>query len=229
MFAKAVLLSALAACVAAQSKVLFFTHVPNPITDGEAAAITFSTNDTESPITIILRQGQQGNLQTVMTLTEDAEDSVFIWTPPKSIPNGVDYALQISQANQTNYFGPFTIQGASPAAVSSAAANTSTSAVTTATTTIGSAASMGTGTTMHRNTTMSSPSLTATKKTTTTKATTKTTAGGGASSSAGAGSQGSSTSGAAGPDNTNAASSDFNGGSSLALAFGAVAAVFYLV
>ena len=98
MFAKALLAGALAACVAAQagSKVLFFTHVPNPITDGEAAAITYSTNDTQSPVTIILRQGLAENLQTIMTLTDNSYNSQYIWTPPKSLPNGNDYALQIT-------------------------------------------------------------------------------------------------------------------------------------
>ncbi len=133
MFTNALLLSALAACVAAQSKVLFFTHVPNPITDGEAAAITYvnidvveglsetasstggalnahglktlanprypsrySTNDTQSPVTILLRQGQTNDLKTLMTLTDNSYNSQFIWTPPKSLPNGNDYALQIT-------------------------------------------------------------------------------------------------------------------------------------
>ena len=43
---KAIILSGLVALSAAQSSVLTFTHVPNPVTDGQAQAITFSTNDT---------------------------------------------------------------------------------------------------------------------------------------------------------------------------------------
>lgn len=44
MFTRALLLGAtLAACAAAQSRVLFFTKVSNPITDGEATAISYST------------------------------------------------------------------------------------------------------------------------------------------------------------------------------------------
>ncbi len=118
---KALLIGAFAACVSAQSKVLFFTHgrtatgelgvrsrkadciyaiVPNPITDGEPAAITYSTNNTNSPVTIILRQGQQQNLQTIDTLTSNSYGSQFIWTPPKSLPNGVDYALEIKVDKQ---------------------------------------------------------------------------------------------------------------------------------
>lgn len=69
MFTNAILLGAFAALAAAQSSVLVFTHVPNPITDGQAQAITFATNDTTTPVTILLRQGQSNNLQTVSTLT----------------------------------------------------------------------------------------------------------------------------------------------------------------
>ena len=116
MFIKsALVLGAFAATALAQSKVLFFTHVPNPITDGEAAAITFSTcvipvpkrlrvqtnpftyrNDTQSPVTIILRKGQSNDLQTIETLTDNASGSQYVWTPPTSLPNGVDYALEIT-------------------------------------------------------------------------------------------------------------------------------------
>jgi len=45
---KAIAIASLAALAAAQSSVLTFTHVPNPITDGQAQAITYSTNDTAS-------------------------------------------------------------------------------------------------------------------------------------------------------------------------------------
>jgi hypothetical protein len=48
MFSKTILVSAFAALAAAQSAVLTFTNVPNPITDGQAQAITFATNDTSS-------------------------------------------------------------------------------------------------------------------------------------------------------------------------------------
>jgi hypothetical protein len=46
MFSKTLLLSVLSALAAAQSTVLTFTNVPNPITDGQAQAITYATNDT---------------------------------------------------------------------------------------------------------------------------------------------------------------------------------------
>jgi hypothetical protein len=136
MFSKTLLLSALAAFATAQSAVLSFTNVPNPVTDGQAQAITFRTNDTSSvstynksmqsrkndaltlsqPISITLRQGLAGNLQDVEVLTSDAKDGQFVWTPSTSLPNGNDYALQITQNDQVNYFGPFVVQGASASA-----------------------------------------------------------------------------------------------------------------
>jgi len=48
MFSKTLIVSALAALATAQSAVLSFTNVPNPVTDGQAQAITFRTNDTSS-------------------------------------------------------------------------------------------------------------------------------------------------------------------------------------
>lgn len=49
-------------------------------------------------------------------ITDSATNGQYIWTPPMSLPNGNDYALQIIQGTQSNYFGPFSIQGASPSA-----------------------------------------------------------------------------------------------------------------
>jgi hypothetical protein len=66
-------------------------------------------------VTILLRQGVSDNLQDVETLTSDAKNGQFIWTPSTSLPNG-------------NYFGPFTIQGASSSASASTSSGTSPSA-----------------------------------------------------------------------------------------------------
>lgn len=95
MFAKALLLAAFAAFATAQSNVLTFTRVPNPVTDGQPQAILYATNDTTTPVTIILRKGPSSNLQTIEVLTKDATEGQFIWTPAPSLPDGTDYALQI--------------------------------------------------------------------------------------------------------------------------------------
>lgn len=130
MFTQTLLLSALAALATAQSSVLSFTRVPNPVTDGQVQVLLYSTNDTTSPVTILLRKGLSSNLQTVYTVTENAQNGQYLWTPPTWIADDTDYALEIMQGTQVNYYGPFTIQGSQPAAVashSSAAAASSSS------------------------------------------------------------------------------------------------------
>jgi hypothetical protein len=234
MFSKTLVLSALAALATAQSAVLSFTNVPNPVTDGQAQAITFRTNDTSSPISITLRQGLAGDLQDVEVLTGDAKDGQFVWTPSTSLPNGNDYALQIKQNDQVNYFGPFVVQGASasasaykPSSMSSAmssasasampipSANGTTSAVVPVTPAGTAPMASGTGASMSRNTTMSIATLTATSTASHSSAT----------KTNDAGFQGTGTSTDA-PESTGAASS-FQVGSGIAL-FGAIAAGIFL-
>lgn len=55
MFSKTLVLSAIAALATAQSSVLTFTNVPNPVTDGKAQAITYATNDTSSVCFLVRR------------------------------------------------------------------------------------------------------------------------------------------------------------------------------
>ncbi|KAL1583555.1 hypothetical protein WHR41_07652 [Cladosporium halotolerans] len=227
MFSKALLLGAIAALATAQSTVLTFTNVPNPITDGQPQAITYATNDTTTPVTIILRQGLRTDLQDVETLTTEATGGQFIWTPPNSLPNGNDYALQIKQGNEINYYGPFTVQGqtTTSSARSSASASASGSPIVSANSTTSAmmtpmgtgASASGTGSPISRNTTMSSATLTASTTSSNSRAT--------ASSTDDAGFQGTGTS-SAGSEPTGAASS-MQIGSSLAL-FGAIAAGIFM-
>ncbi|OQO06300.1 hypothetical protein B0A48_08889 [Cryoendolithus antarcticus] len=221
-FSNAVILSAIATLAAAQSSVLTFTHVPNPITDGQAQAITYATNDTAGPVTIILRKGDSTNLQTVQTLTSSAIGGQYVWTPSENLPNGVDYALQITQGTQTNYFGPFSIQGASSSASivgygssSSRMSASSNVTTTTAIAVIPGTISAGTGTALPRNTTMTMASLTSSASST--PATVSAT-----STSSGAGFQ-SATGSASASASGNAGSASFQVGSSMAL-LGAIAA-----
>jgi hypothetical protein len=51
-------------------------------------------NDTESPVSIILKKGQVPGLPVVEVLTRNSYGSEFIWTP-EGLLNGVDYALEI--------------------------------------------------------------------------------------------------------------------------------------
>ena len=126
MFTQALLLAAVSALASAQSSVLSFTHVPNPITDGQQQAITYDTNDTSSPVTIVLRKGESTNLQTIETLTTTATGGQYVWTPSTSLADGDDYALEITQGSQTNYYGPFSIEGASASASSSSSSASAT-------------------------------------------------------------------------------------------------------
>ncbi|KJX95930.1 extracellular matrix protein [Zymoseptoria brevis] len=127
MFSKTILLSAFAAMAYAQavSEVLYFTRVINPVTAGMQTAITYATNDTTSPVTILLKKGPSGDLKTVSTLTDSATNGQFIWTPSTSLENGVNYALEITQGTQLNYFGPFQIQGATGEGSSSSSSSSS--------------------------------------------------------------------------------------------------------
>ncbi|KAK3111993.1 hypothetical protein LTR53_012198 [Teratosphaeriaceae sp. CCFEE 6253] len=246
MLAKILLASAFVALAAAQSAVLTFTKVPNPITDGQPQALTYSTNDTSTPVTIILRKGPSTNLQTVSTLTTSATGGQYIWTPPTSLADGTDYALQIVQGSQYNYFGPFQVQGAVAAQVSSAAASSATAASAspyasstvsangTAATTIPVApitpgtVSAATGTALPRNTTMSmatltaapgSASLTPSGPSTSMADATASSSGAGFQSTASASSTAAATNGAAG----------VQAGGVLSLICGVGAAVFYLL
>ncbi|KAK0278072.1 hypothetical protein LTR35_009394 [Friedmanniomyces endolithicus] len=135
MLSKLLLASAFAAIAAAQSRVLNFTAVPAPFTDGQAYALTYATNDTNSPVTIVLLQGPSATgLQPVATLNADIHGGQYVWTPPTTLPAANDYALQILQGNQVNYFGPFQILAATaPASSSSSSTPTSSSAATTIT------------------------------------------------------------------------------------------------
>ncbi|KAK4635232.1 hypothetical protein CLAFUW4_00593 [Fulvia fulva] len=233
MFAKALFVGVLAAFAAAQgtSSTLYFTRVPSPITAGQQTALTYATGDTTSPVTILLRKGNPGDLKTVATLTDSATNGQYIWSVDRSLENGADYALEIKQGNELNYFGPFQIQGggqggssSSSSASGSMTSHGSSSAIATMTVSQNSSAittatiSAGTGTSMSRNQTMSSATLTRTSS----ESATETPAG-----TSGAGFQGSQTSASA-PASTGAASSLVaTGGSALALAFGAVAAIFF--
>ncbi|KAF2718823.1 hypothetical protein K431DRAFT_252503 [Polychaeton citri CBS 116435] len=237
---KALFLGACAVALAsAQSSVLTFTRVPNPITVGQAVALTYATNDTESPVSIILRKGTSTNLQTVATLTDNATGGQYIWTPTRELSTDNDYALEITQGSQVNYFGPFSIQGGSghappgyggshsasatgwPSSYHSLTPSVSAYPTYSANSTTayypGTASSYGTASTISRNTTLSSATLSSSYKPTT--AVTTTTAGSGSSTS-GAGFQ----SPSARPTN---AASGLKAGSSIALVFGAIAAVLY--
>ncbi|KAK4507920.1 hypothetical protein PRZ48_001655 [Zasmidium cellare] len=241
MFAKLFVAAGLAALAAAQSATLGFTSVPKDITAGQPEAIEYKAADLNSPVTIILRKGASTDLKTISTLTSSATGGKYTWTPSTSLVSGSDYALQITQGSETNYYGPFALAGgaasgssssASASVTSSASHSASgypshissiiTSASRNATTILTGTGSVGTGYPISRNTTMSRPTLSAT-----TGASASTTGSGSSQSTgAGAGFQGSST-GSPAASSTGGAAMLTTGGSVVALVFGAVAAAVF--
>lgn len=241
MFAKLFVAAGLAALAAAQSATLGFTSVPKDITAGQPEAIEYKAADLNSPVTIVLRKGASTDLKTISTLTSSATGGKYTWTPSTSLVSGSDYALQITQGSETNYYGPFALAGgaasgssssASASVTSSASHSASgypshlssviiTSASRNATTILTGTGSVGTGYPISRNTTMSRPTLSAT-----TGASASASATGSQSTGAGAGFQGSST-GSPAASSTGGAAMLTTGGSVVALVFGAVAAAVF--
>lgn len=112
MFAKTLLVGACALLASAQqmSKSLTFTNVPVPVIAGNSVPLQYLTNDASTAATIVLRKGLSSDLKTIATLTTTSIGGKFIWTPSTSLVSGSDYALQITQGANTNYYGPFTIE-----------------------------------------------------------------------------------------------------------------------
>ncbi|RMY74620.1 hypothetical protein D0863_03135 [Hortaea werneckii] len=235
MFAKAIILAGLSALAAAQSTVLTFTDVPQTVIDGQQQTIRYTTDDNSTAVTILLRKGPSENLQTVSTLTTSATGGEFLWTPSICLENGDDYALEIQQGSENNYFGPFTVQGRDASCEDSASASPSANATASMTigmngtathmpVPIGTAPAVGgsngtmmaTGTSVPRNTTMSMATLTPTTSST-----------GSPSSNSASATSGSSTSSGSEASATNAAN-EVQMSSAFALFLGAAAAAFYL-
>lgn len=95
--------------------------------------------------TITLRKGNPADLDTISVLTckirttlsilaqadsliADATSGTYTWIPDLSLANASDYALEITQGDEMNYSGEFTLTGKNAAAVSAAEAATSSMA-----------------------------------------------------------------------------------------------------
>lgn len=52
-----------------------------------------------------LRKGSSTHLSDVETITDQAKDGTFTWTPGDNIKEGDSYAFQVSQGGQSNYSG----------------------------------------------------------------------------------------------------------------------------
>ncbi|KAJ9623516.1 hypothetical protein H2203_005778 [Taxawa tesnikishii (nom. ined.)] len=120
--------SALASFAAAQSANLGFTSTPTSVKAGTPVTIKYTAENLDSPVTITLRKGDPNNLSTIGVLTSSATNGTYTWIPADSLADGDDYALQITQGNEINYSGEFSLSGGNASAISSAAAATSSSA-----------------------------------------------------------------------------------------------------
>lgn len=122
-----------AALISSAFAVTIDTYPTTGVEAGKSYTITYSPKD--QPATFILRKGLSTDLQTIATVGTGQGGS-FTWTVDKALPNGADYALQVTQGSEINYSGQFPLTGGS-ASVSSAASSgsqTSTTVVTSKTT-----------------------------------------------------------------------------------------------
>lgn len=203
--------AAFAAVALAQSPVKITNNAVLPKA-GETIKITYEPANVA--VTLILKNGDGKNLQTVKTIGTSSNGSID-WTPEKDIPNDL-YSLEIKPATgDSNYIGPFRIQGATASVVASTASSTRSASAS-------SSVSSG-SVTSSASSSSASASVSASHNGTVTSATlsTATTSG-----SRPTGSGASQTTGSAPPTNTNAAGALSQ--SPLALVFGALAAFAYL-
>ncbi|KAJ6186473.1 hypothetical protein N7519_007774 [Penicillium mononematosum] len=83
---------------------LSFTSWPKePLEPGKPVTLTWTGATPDEPVTILLRQGNAGNLQDVKPITGQANGGTFTWIPDDSVKKDDTYAFQIKQKDQTNY------------------------------------------------------------------------------------------------------------------------------
>ncbi|EXJ74156.1 uncharacterized protein A1O5_02450 [Cladophialophora psammophila CBS 110553] len=220
----------------AQARIAF-TSVPALVVAGDSYNITWAGGD-GSPVTITLREGDPEDPKTIATLADGVTEDFFIWNVSKSLATASDYALQITQGQDSiNSSGLFSIAGGSGTSTISHSSIGTTTAATNATasmigTTSTAIASLGISTIIASNMTFSSATLPRTTSTSLAPAVTQhmTSSSSSSSSSSGSGSQPSSNSAApTAAATTSAPNAGAAGqlGSSAALVLGFFAAVMF--
>lgn len=207
--------AAFAAVAVAQSTV----RITNPSIApkvGETLVVTYEP--ATASVTLLLKNGDGRNLQTVTTIGTSSSGSIT-WAVPSNLPND-SYSLEIKPATgESNYVGPFRVQGATGAPTSAASSASSTRSASAS-----SSGSVSSGSvTRSSGSTSASASVSASTNGTVSSATLSTAT---SSGSRPTGSGASQTTGSAPPTNTNAANALAQ--SPLALVFGALAAFAYL-
>jgi len=191
--------SALASVAFADIKI---TAAPAAVVAGNSYIISYEASN-PGPVEFTLRKGKNENLDTVSSLGT-ATGGNFTWVVAKTLPNGDDYALMITQGKETNYWGAITVTGG--AASSSKASSSTMSSLSSSMSSLSATATSNSTTVTTATSTASAQSTSTHASSTRTGTSTSTTAAGAPAS----------TGGAAG----------FS--SPMALIFGAVAAMAYL-
>jgi hypothetical protein len=99
-------------------------------------------------VTLTLRKGTSTHLKDVETITSEAKDGTFTWTPGDNVKEGETYAFQVSQGGQVNYSALLKAGAGAPKAETTGATHTNpaTTAATGATTGTHTQTTMGTET-----------------------------------------------------------------------------------
>lgn len=83
-----------------------FTEWPKEIHPGQSTTVKWD-GASSALITIELSRGESNNLHRVKTITAEVSGDAgsFTWVPKDDIEDGDDYALTITQGDETNYTG----------------------------------------------------------------------------------------------------------------------------
>lgn len=147
-------ISTLAATVFAAENPITYPSSTDKIRAGQTIDIKWTPTTSDETVTLIFRQGPEGNLNTIGPIVENCPNTgSYSWTVPRNVASGKDYAIEIRYNGGVNYSPQFEID----------------STVTARTTT--------TDTTATTTTTATATSTTETSNTTTTTATSTTTTG----------------------------------------------------
>ncbi|KAJ5698635.1 hypothetical protein N7462_000640 [Penicillium macrosclerotiorum] len=113
---------------------LAFTAWPKDLQAGKPVTLTWAGAVPDQPVTLTLRKGNAGNLDDVETITDQAKDGTFTWTPGDNVKAGESYAFQVTQGGQSNYSGLLKAAGNPAAASDSTKTGTAATAATAGTT-----------------------------------------------------------------------------------------------
>ncbi|KAI3323589.1 hypothetical protein HD806DRAFT_497274 [Xylariaceae sp. AK1471] len=152
----------------ANAKVMLTNSAFDGIEAGKTFEITWA--DAQGPVTLTLKNGPEGNLKTVSTITTNASGKSFEWPVDPALPTG-KYAIEISDGTDSNYSGMFDVEGGA-VSTSSTASPSSSSSFTVSTSTSSTASSTSTSESSSTESSTSSESSTTSSESTTTTATT---------------------------------------------------------